>query len=408
MLVYCYTRHRLGPIKTPYATPFELARVSQHPPSESKIYVISRHYLKYILRALGDEQAKLVQLTQLERASLHERPDYPIDFKNRGFSSVGKLRQFVAQGRKHKNVVRIAIMNGMGNGLGDNLIGLASLQHLARLLTPHRVEFHLLQELNYRTAFLYQYQSNILLRHSLMPLDEFLTMDFVIDLSDAANLPSLDQVSAASYNAHAFSINHLVRGEDLQARLSVDNNKVAVIRGLMEVRFQQAKPMVLLHPKASTALRTMPPEIAGALTHALIAQGFNVVSAFKYESEPLGFADVSILSRNADDLLHIVAAVDAVISVGTVVYHMAASLQKPTLLLATALPDVRSAQLMRGVITYLPSAATEFVQNKHKAEDFESLQIAQKFWAAVDVQDLAATLRQHMHDSSKGFTHEPA
>ena len=396
MLVYCYTRDNLGPIKTPYATPFSLRRVTEEVVPPEKIYVTSRHYLGYILEALGDRQEKLIQLNRVQREQLSSRTDFPIDFKNRGFESLDKLRYFVSRRSKGNAQLNFAVMNGIGNGLGDNLMGFASLQYLVKLLEPHQARFHLLQELSYRTAFLYQYEPNVLLRHSILALDEFLGMDFVIDLSDSSNLPSFDEVPTVVYNAHAFSIQKLVPHNELQAKLGVNERKVSAFAAWIKDRFANDKPVVLLHPKASTLLRTMPPRVAGALTRALIKQGFNVVSAFPHESAPGGFVNISELSRNIDDLLHIVAAVDAVVSVGTVVVHMAASLNKATLLLPTAMPDVRSAEYMSSVIAYIPEQAAAHVQDKHKAEDKESIQIAEQFWNAIEPGALAQALSTHM------------
>jgi len=400
MLVYCYTRHNLGPIKTPYATPFELPRVTEKEVPANKLYVTSRHYLQYILRSLGDQQDKLVQLTSSERKSLIARKDFPVDFKSRGFESADQLHTFIRKRSKNKSALNFAIMNGIGNGLGDNLVGFGCLQQLERLLAPFPCKFHLLQELNYRTAFLYQYEPNVLLRHSILPVDEFLNMDFIIDMSDGANLPSLDEVPAAVYNAHAFSINKLLPHTELQAELVTSTSKTSVMKAQLVSLFEDDKPMVLLHPKASTALRTMPPAFAGTLIKALIGQGFNVVSAFAHQSPPAGFADVSMLSRNIDDLLHIIKAVDAVVSVGTVVYHMASSLGKPVLLLPTATPDVLSAQLMPRVLAYVPELAADHIQNKHKGDDEESIETAQRYWGALDVHAVAHALKKHIKSST--------
>lgn len=396
MLVFFYTRHKLGLIKTPYATPFELERVSEQNVPLQKLYVTSRHYLQYILRALKEEQKKLVQLTQVQRKNLMRQSNSPVDFKNRGFESVKQLHHFVDQHSKNNRQLKFAVINGIGNGLGDNISGFASLQHLERLLGSRAAQFHLLQELNYRTAFLYQYEPSVLLRHGIMSMDEFVQMDFVIDLSDTTNLPSLDETPAAIYNAHAFSINKLVPHHDLQAKLSLNTGKLNAMRSQIASMFQADKPLVLLHPKASTTLRTMPPEFAGALIKALVSAGFNVISAFPHNAPPKGFADVSALSRNSDDLLHIVAAADAVLSVGTVVYHMANALKKPTLLLPTVEHDLRSAELMSTVQAYVPDHASGYLQNKHKSEDQDSINIAKAYWAALDISKVVQALKDHI------------
>ena len=64
--------------------------------------------------------------------------------------------------------------------------------------------------------------------------------------------------------------------------------------------------------------------------------------------------------------------------------------------LPTAMPDVRSAESMSSVLAYIPEQAAAHIQDKHKAEDEESIQIAERFWNAVEPNAVIQALSTHM------------
>lgn len=412
MLAYVYTHKTLGQIKTPYALPFELEPLANAEPilqTPNKIYVTSAHYLQYIRQALGKQAQHLKQLGPDDAQRIEVQPNFPIDFKNKGFKTAQELTSFVDSKSQHSNATHFAVMNGIGNGLGDHLSGLGCVQQLSALLAPREPHFHFLQELNYRNGFVCSYEADQTMRHSILSLEQFLRMDFVIDLSDSHNLPSFDKTPAAIYNAYAFSINHLVEPTNLCADLSVRTTKVTAFREYIEDQLSfedqashRTRPIVLLHPKASTDLRTMPPSLAGRLIRALIQQGFYVVSAFKHANAPNGFCSLDTLSNSVDDLMHIVAACDGVVSVGTVVYHIAAGLNKPTIVLPTVWPDYRSAELLSSVKIGLGEHQLPLLQNLHKSKQEDHLAKAQALWQTIDPSSIAQDLSQMLSPSSHG------
>lgn len=399
MLIYVFTRHTLAPINTRFATPFELKSVADHIGQSiphSHVYVTSKHYHPYIIKALKGDVDKLEQLNQQQAYTIESNRYFPQDFKNRQFRSVTELHKNVIANIGDRDHVHIAVINGIGNGLGDNVMGLASLQRLRKLLAPLKVTFHLLQELNYRTAALYMYEENVQMYNSIMSLEQFMAMDFYIDLSDAKNLPNFDRVATALYTTHAFSINNLVGKTNLQAQITTDKSKTALFKELLKNKLNNGKSNVLLHPKASSDLRALPNHVAAGITRSLIANDVNVISAFPHDNPPDGFVDVSSYSNSIDDLTHIIDAVDGVISVGTVVYHMAAALGKPTILLPTVWPDIRSAQLLPEVSIHLQKNSEKFVQDLHNSDDPTHMAASQRLWSGLDSQALALHIKKHV------------
>jgi len=146
----------------------------------------------------------------------------------------------------------------------------------------------------------------------------------------------------------------------------------------------------------------MPQEKTLTITKELIRSGFNVVCAFpdKNKFKNKHFLDLSTLSRSVDDLNHIIATSDAVISVGTVVYHLAAAQSKPTILLPTVRADVESATLLPEVHTWLPQKSKNLIIDKHKSRDEDDLNIAKRIWNNINARTLVTDLKQHIANFS--------
>ena len=399
MLRFFFTRHLLPTLQTPFSSPFKLESAApfiNKPLPMSHLYVTSNHYVDYIKVALGNEhQHKLEELDSNQQKKLTEHSTFPVSFQNRSFKSIRELHDAVTQVVGNANEINLVIINGLGNGLGDNYIGLGALQRLTNLLAPRQVNFHLMQELDQRIAPVYEHQSNVTMHCNVMSIEKFMKMDFYIDFDSIDNMLDIDSIAAAHVNAHAFSINHLVPKTNLQALITVDPKKAKRMRNVIADRLDRNRQTVLLHPLASTPLRTLPNKNAAEIVRALIDQGFNVASLFPHDNPPKGFADLSDHCNSIDDLIHIVHEIDAVISVGTVIYHLAAALSKPTILLPTVLADIRSAELLPEVTTWLPTKSQALIQNLHTSKAPEHLDKAKKIWLNLEPKDLAkATKRQ--------------
>ena len=400
MLRFIYTRHELPTLQTPFSLPFKIESaapfVNKALPM-SHLYVTSNHYADYINSALGESfQGMLEELSPEYRHRLLKHVDFPVDFKNRQFKSVSELRSAITQVVGERTEINIVIVNGIGNGLGDNYIGLAALQRFTNLLAPTKVNFHLMQELDQRIKPVYVNQRNVTLHCNVMPVSEFMMMDFYIDLDGVENMPDFDHVPAAHFNAHAFSINQLVPSNNLQPLLNINVEEAKKFKRIISASITRERPVVLLHPLSSSPLRTLPPQKTAELTKALIRQGFNVVSLFHYDKPPEGFVSLADHCDSINDVLHVVHEVDGVVSVGTVIYHLAAALSKPTILLPTVTADVRSAQLLPEVLTWLPSVSESLVQNLHKSDDPKHLSIADGIWCNLDFDALAEATRTHI------------
>lgn len=376
----------------------------------SRIYVSSTHYVGLLEQALekhAPKQARISQtqhptnralnrLTDQDAARIASREDFPTSFRNLAFESVTQLHRHVSQHSKNPYRPTFALINGIGTGLGDNYVGLGVLQRLIKLLAPVRPTFCLLQELEERIEPVYRHEPCVTVQPCFMPLDEFLRFDYVIDFSTIKDMPSFDEVAAAHFNSYAFSVNKLIPDTDIQPKVSTNKTKTEQIRNHINQHLNPLQKTVLLHPLASSSLRKLPSSKAAGIIRVLGEQGYNVISVFAHQEPPEHFLCLADYSKSLDDLIHIIDAADAVISVGTVVYHLASALGKPTVVMPTVEADIRSASLMPEALAWTPSSSQHLYMNLHKSERPEDLAVAEKIWRNVDPVQLISGLGKHI------------
>ena len=403
MLRYYIARQPLPEIQTPNATPFTLRSAEDFKGKVipfSHIHVASDPYSRRIKKQLSEEQLPhFEELSKSQKKQIESHARYPASLKGQSFSSVSQLRQCVTEKVGTKNTINIVVVNGIGTGFGDNFVGLGAMQRLTNLLSPTKVIFHLMQTMNARSIPIYMRFPNILLKNNCMPMNEFLRMDFIINLTGMLGFPEFDQLPLAQFQSTMFSIDQLSPKQSLHPKLSLDQKKINTITRHITDTFNNDRRTVLIHPQASSPVRTMPADTTLNISRQLVKSGFNVVCALP-NAKPFKskyFADLSKLSRSIDDLNHIISACDAVLSVGTVVYHLAAAQSKPTLLLPTVNADVESAKLLPEVKTYLSTASKKLIINKHKSREEDDLKIAQKIWDNINPKTLVSSFKQHIN-----------
>lgn len=391
MLSFFFTRHQLPTIQTENSTRFELLSTQKFKGKVipfSHIYLSSPVYLRKIKKTLGEEhKAKVVNVEEAHIAAIKSDPRFPIEFSSLG--GFEKLQEKV----RGKKEIHIAVVNGIGTGFGDNYVGLGAMQRLAELLAPVKVYFHLMQSMNDRFASVYMRDENIFVHNYFMSIKQFMTMDFYINLSGMLGFPSFDKLPLSQFMASQFLVKDVSSQEQLQPSLKLDQIKLNIIKLLLERKLEDKKPTVLFHPQASSPIRTMNKKVADKFIAALVEQGFNVVIAIPYSyKESKNVCNVSSLSKNIDDFLHVAKVCDSTISVGTVLYHLTAAMQKPTMLLPTVKADVDSGTLLKTVNVWVPKQNEQFILNKHKGRSDEDMATVSKIWANMDEKEIARKL----------------
>jgi GT2 family glycosyltransferase len=421
LLRFFTTRHDLPEIETEDAVPFTLRNAAEFTNKTipfSHIYVTSETYLRRIKKSLNeiDEShgEKIIELHPQQQKALLSHQRFPLDFKKLELQSVSQLHQTF----QDKKTVHIVIINGYGMAFGDNFVALSVMQRLIKLAAPVDLHFHLMQTMNKKIAAVYENEKNIHVYNNCVPATIFLKMDFHVNLTGMLGFPEFDQLPLSSFMASMLSVNQLLPNKDIKPKISTDPARTAKLKHEILKRFERQlkglrdvqeisstpahhnKKLVLFHPKASSKIRTMEVRTASKIVNELIEPDYLVISAFPYPNPSNGFLDCSELSNDINDLLHIIDACDAVISVGTAVYHLSAALHKPTLLLPTVQADVDSGALLSDVLTYLPEESKQYISPKHKSSEKEDIRTANIIWRNINTQDLVSTLSKHCQQFS--------
>jgi len=391
VLNYFFTRHQLPVINTPASYPFTLESSAAYAGKTipfDRIYVCSHPYFKRVKTSLGDEADKLVSLSEKSVDYINSDKRFPQELKSLNLSSKKKFKNEFSV----KKSINIAVINGVGTGLGDNYVGLGLMQFMQKMVGSTKVAFHLMQNFSARTGPVYMHEKNVLIYSGCISVKQWFDMDYYIDLVGMLSFKGFDDLPLVNFYAKQFGIEKIIKNKGVLPSLHVDQRKSNTLSHYIKTCFSDQRPIVLLHPEASSPIRSMPNSVVDTLINNLVNQGFNVVSAVPHVHDSKNFCDISHLSVSIDDLVYIAKSVDAVISVGTVLYHLSAALSKPTWLLPTVKADIHSASAYEQVTVWLDDGAKKFISQKHKSRQDDDIKQANKVWKTLDTIELSKNI----------------
>ena len=394
MLHFFYSFSQLPTIDIAGASNFELLSAAKFRDKVipfSHLYVTSNPYFRKIRDSLPDiDKAKLKTMNEAQVQAVESHQYFPMELNSLGQDVVGSIKSQSST----KQVVNIVVVNGIGSGFGDNYVGLGAMQRLQSLLAPIKVNFHLMQRMDKRVAPVYMREPNIFLLNNCLPLKQFFAMDYFVNLTGMLGFLEFDELPLVRFMGKSFGVNEQSSVEQLQPKLRLDELKKQSLAYMLKMQFpsHDERPLVLFHPQASSPVRSIKKSIADPIISALIAYGFNVISAIPYGFKADEFFSADEFSSNIDDLLHITACCDAVISVGTVLYHLSAALNKPTILLPSVRADLESGKALPQVTPWLPDDSKDLILDKHKSRKEEDMAIAEQIWGNINPEELAKAL----------------
>ena len=401
MLNFFFTRHSLPTIQTLNATPFNLLSAAEFENKIiplSHIYISPESYLTVIKESLGEQQAHIIQVSEQQTKKLITQKTFPLNMSNYQIDTLQELLDIL----NNNQMINIAIFNGIGLGFGDNFVGLGVIQRIAKLLSPRRVHFHLMQTMNQQIAPVYSdamHANNmaVSLKNNCISVEEFLQMDAYVDLTGMLNYKEFGEMPLARFFATAFSVENLIHESNQHPHLYIHPFDVTQCLVQIKQRFSEEKPLVLYHHEASSKLRSCPIDKSKSLIDAITAQGYNVITAYPFKHDNANFQDCSDLSQSIIDLKHVIAACDVVISVGTVTYHLSSALGKPTILLPIIKADIRTAAKSPEVLCWLPKESKQLYLDKFKSKQVSDLLLAQQIWKNVNEKHLAEAIKPHLN-----------
>ena len=402
MLDFFYTYSKLPVIEIPGATSFELRSAERFHGKIipfSHLYITSNPYFRKIKDSLPElDQIKLKKMNAAQVKAIRTHRSFPVELKDLGQGVVAKL----SARHSSEKQIKIAVINGIGSGFGDNYVGLGAMQRLQNLLAPLQVKFHLMQRTDIRVAPVYMREPNILLHNNCLSIKHFFEMDYYVNLTGMLGFPEFEELPLIRFMGQSFGVNEQSSIEQLQPKLRLDSLKRQSLTNMLKMQFptNNGRPLVLFHPQASSPIRSIKKNIADNIINALIAYGFNVVSAIPYGFDADEFFSADQYSKNIDDLLHIAACCDAVISVGTVLYHLSAALNKPTILLPSVRADLESGKVLPQVKPWLPDVSQGLIMDLHKSRQEEDMVISEQIWGNIIPQELAVALMRMLTEQS--------
>ncbi len=304
------------------------------------------------------------------------------------------LKTLLQKAVTSKEAVRLAVIADLGEAFGDAIVLCSLLRiikaHVARANIP--VQISVLQR---------SYSSQI---RDLLNLDlpevQFISLpthvdtigqqDLVIDLSvnyPRADLPWIDGLLYGvgiepNTVDPSEKRNHL-----LWTRITpVDREALALLRA------NDARPLVLIHWKASSPLRSMPNEVLKqVLEHVSATERFSVMVDMPLDFEIDGrVQDASLHAQSFAGLCRLVAYCDAIVTVDTATVHIADASDTPCLAIFTTQPPARFAAYYPNVKAI--NLTSQAIQGVFGAGTSSQRQAANTVWQNLSVQDVCDDL----------------
>ncbi|MFO1068332.1 MAG: glycosyltransferase family 9 protein [Geminicoccaceae bacterium] len=234
--------------------------------------------------------------------------------------------------------LQVAILNGLGTGIGDSVIGATALRSFRARLALQVAEVRIdivSRRLDKLGGLLRCLPEVDRLRPAAISLADLMAYDAVVDLGGMTSWPDFDRLPMLDFFLLQLGLapaqvpvsarrNHLPLPEAVRRRA---RERVAAARA-------GQGPLVLLHPTASEPGRSMPEATARAVADALLARpGWRVASLLPTADPRL--VDLSAASADVVAFAALVAEMDGIVTVDTSTYHLADAFDVPSLAIFT-------------------------------------------------------------------------
>ncbi len=364
--------------------------------SPNYIYVTTEAHFREIHSDLESHDYKNV-LGVIQEEQIVSNPLFP---KNIGGVWKGSLEERLGEKIKSEKV-SIAIINAFGTAFGDAIVGLRATEILYERLKNwfKEVKIDLFNRTKVRNFNLYLRNRAVSNFHMLpTTLEKLLEYDFVIDLGGYIEKPELEKMSMIDFFLEYMGIDKdSISPEEKRNRIEIDEIAKLDIEEDINLLKKNGNKLLLFHPLTSTQIRTIPENKSIELIKSIIDNtDYTVVAAVPINFEHERFKNISHLSKTFEHFIYIVSQVDAVITAGTVTYHIADSFNIPTVLLATVKHDKSNARYYPSIKTVLlgENLKNNPIINKHKSLDEKDIEFANLLWKALKPETVIDALNE--------------
>lgn len=316
-----------------------------------------------------------------------------------------------------KRFFRLAIVNGFGANLGDSVMGAAALRQLLevlrRELPTFAIDLLLGMSTNPACAELLRVGPEVEREYSgSLSLSEFARYDAYFDFSALINYPRFYELQGID-----FCLWWLGLDPEAVPRRQRRNAVVILESATRQVAAMLAdlpRPLVLFSHQASVPLRSFPDRPVRRFIRRLLEQDqtLTLVTNHRLSFNSPRLVDLSSQIVTVELLKALVAQVDGVITVDTVVLHLADAAAMPTVLLSSAIPAANLVcNYPHSIGIEIPDASTLPGWRKAKVTEAEWVGMAQRYedsWSRLDATAVIAALAQRRSERQGRLGDAPA
>ncbi len=345
-----------------------------------------------------------------DKRQIFGHPRFPLNLTFSG-GYFGSQEQFVPLEEKikpflGKEKIRVAIVNGMGGGIGDNIVGMTALNIFYDRLMHYFKEVDIGVFTLRPRALPILKQETIVNEIYLMPAPAELLFqyDAVVDLSNMTGWPIFKQEMVDFY-LQAMSIDpKTVPPEEKRCFVKLNERIVRELETVIKALKSAGKPLLLYHPLSSSAIRSVPQKFINKhINRILETTNFLVISLLPLNFKHSRFINLHSFSvQSFDHFAYLVSQMDAIITVDTAVYHVADSFSVPTVVLFTSIPPKHR-------ISYYPYQKGFLIGGhngeplfyRHTSEKKEEVQTLEAKWRKFRIDSALEVLKELMEKRAK-------
>lgn len=292
--------------------------------------------------------------------------------------------------------INIALLNGVGTGIGDTVMGLTALaimhRQLKRAFERVNVDALVGPDCFESVRPVYSQSSVVRAVHPLpVTLADFGHYDAFFDTGSLMHRGDADRLPYVDFILKQLGIDYWkVDRAQKRNRLRLDQEATAELARDLDAMKDGGQKWLLFHPAASGRLRSIPEEkIAGMMETILARSDYRIVTVVPVPFRHERVIDLAEKSKSFQHLCCIVSRMDAILTVDTSIYHIADAFNIPTLVLfATIDPDLRVKYYptVKGIL--LPGARESGYFGRHTLRPGEDVEPVRRLWDSISVEKI--------------------
>lgn len=307
--------------------------------------------------------------------------------------------------RLHKKEINIAILNGMGTGIGDTLAGLTALSITRKLLERkfRKVNMDaLIGPQCFESVSPVYAQSPVVNAVRPLPVtlaglrqyDAFFDTGSLMHRDDADRLPYVD------FFLKQFGIDYW-KIEPARKRNNIYLNKEIVdeLDSDIGILKNDGRKLLLFHPAASGELRSIPEKrIAETMEEIIANSDYRIITVVPIPFQHERVTSLAEKSKSFQHLCAIVSRMDAIVTVDTSIYHIADAFNVPALVLFTTIDPglrVKYYPTVKGML--LAGARESGYFGRHTLRPGEDADPVRRLWEGLRIADVLRDLEPLMN-----------